>query len=199
VLYLLVNVALVRLLPPARLAGEKLAVGAALTQVLGARGGDVLRAVAIVSLVSAMNAYQLMASRIPLALSRDGLLPSPFTRVNEGGTPIVGLLVSTGGALLFVLTGSFQRVLAAMAFFFVANYVVGFLAIFVLRRREPAAARPYRAWGYPWTTGLVLVLSLAFLAGAVAGDTRNSLLALLVLAASLPVYRLGQRFGWSRP
>jgi len=166
--------------------------------VLGARGGDALRLLAIVSLVSAMNAYQLMASRIPLALSRDGLLPSAFTRVNEGGTPAVGHLVSTVGALLFVLTGSFQRVLAVMAFFFVANYVVGFLAIFVLRRREPGAQRPYRAWGHPFTTGLALVISLAFLTGAIVGDTRNSLFALLVLAASLPVYRLGRRLGWNR-
>jgi APA family basic amino acid/polyamine antiporter len=197
-LYLLVNVALVRVLPMQRLAGEKLAVGAALTAVLGARGGDALRLLAIVSLVSAMNAYQLMASRIPLALSRDGLLPSAFTRVNEGGTPAVGHLVSTVGALLFVLTGSFQRVLAVMAFFFVANYVVGFLAIFVLRRREPGAQRPYRAWGHPFTTGLALVISLAFLTGAIVGDTRNSLFALLVLAASLPVYRLGRRLGWNR-
>jgi APA family basic amino acid/polyamine antiporter len=199
VLYLLVNVALVRVLPPARLAGQKLAVGAALTEVLGARGGDLLRVLAIVSLVSAMNAYQLMASRIPLALSRDGLLPAAFSRVNQGGTPAVGLLVSTAGALLFVLTGSFQRVLAVMAFFFVANYVVAFLAIVVLRRRESDAERPYRARGYPWTTGLALVISLAFLVGAVVGDTRNSLLALLVLAVSLPVYRLGRRFGWSQP
>jgi APA family basic amino acid/polyamine antiporter len=198
-LYLLVNLALVRVLGPARLAGEKLAVGAALTAVLGARGGDLLRALAIVSLVSAINAYQLMASRIPLAMSRDGLAPGVFARVNGGGTPFVGLFVSTVVALLFVLTGSFQQVLAVMAFFFVANYVVGFLAVFVLRRREPALERPYRAWGYPWTTALALLVSLAFLAGAVAGDSRNSLLALLVLAASLPVYRLGRWLGWSQP
>jgi APA family basic amino acid/polyamine antiporter len=86
-----------------------------------------------------------------------------------------------------------------MAFFFVANYVVAFLAVFVLRRREPDAPRPYRARGYPVTTGLALVISLAFLVGAIAGDTRNSIYALLVLAASFPVYRLGRRFGWSPP
>ena len=199
VLYLLLNVALLRVLPPERLAGEKLAVGAALTEILGARGGDLLRLLAIVSLVSAMNAYQLMAARIPLALARDGLLPAAFTRVNEGGTPIVGHAVSTVGALLFVLTGSFRRVLAVMAFFFVANYVIAFLAVFVLRRREPGAERPFRVPGYPFTTALALVVSLAFLVGVVAGDTRNSVGALLVLAASYPVYRLGQRLRWSKP
>jgi len=193
-LYLLVNLALVRVLPPAQLAGQKLAVGAGLTAVFGPRGGQLVGALAIVSLVSAINAFALMASRVPLALSRDGLLPPAVGRVNAGGTPAGGLLLSTAAALLFVLTGSFEQVMAVMAFFFVANYTVAFLAVFVLRRREPEAARPYRAWGYPFTTALALVVSVLFLVGAIAGDTRNSLRALLVLAVSYPVYRLCRRF-----
>jgi APA family basic amino acid/polyamine antiporter len=92
-----------------------------------------------------------------------------------------------------VLTGSFEQVMAVMAFFFVANYTVAFLAVFVLRRRDPGAARPYRAWGYPVVPGLALVVSVVFLVGAVAGDTGNSSRALLVLAASYPVYRLCRR------
>jgi APA family basic amino acid/polyamine antiporter len=195
-LYLLVNVALVRVLPPAQLAGQKLAVGAGLTAVFGARGGQVIGALAVVSLVSAINAFALMASRIPLAMSRDGLLPEVVGRVSEGGTPVVGLLASTVAALLFVLTGSFEQVMAVMAFFFVANYTVAFLAVFVLRRREPSVSRPYRAWGYPFTTALALAISVVFLCGAVVGDTRNSVGALLVLAASYPVYSLCRRFGF---
>ena len=49
--------------------------------------------------------------------------------------------------------------------------------------------------GFPFTTGLALLISVLFLAAAVAGDTRNSLWAMLVLAASYPVYRLVRRFG----
>jgi len=113
-----------------------------------------------------------------------------------GALRAVGDIGSHWLDLMTFVTG--QRVAAVMAFFFVANYVVGFLAIFVLRRREPDLPRPYRAWGYPWTTVLALIVSLAFLAGAIAGDTRNSLFALLVLAASFPVYRLGRRLGWNQ-
>jgi APA family basic amino acid/polyamine antiporter len=77
-----------------------------------------------------------------------------------------------------------------LSFFFVANYVLSFTSVFVLRRREPQKPRPYRAWGYPWTTALALVGSVVFLIGAVASDTTNSLIALGVLAFSYPVYRL---------
>ena len=82
--------------------------------------------------------------------------------------------------------------MTVLAFFFVANYTLSFTSLFVLRRREPEKRRPYRAWGYPWTTGLALGGSMAFLAGAVAADTRNSLYALLLLAASYPGFRLSK-------
>ena len=65
--------------------------------------------------------------------------------------------------------------------------------MFVLRRREPDAPRPYRAWGYPLTTGLALVGSIAFLVGVVASDTENSIFALVLLALSYPVYLFVRR------
>ena len=77
-----------------------------------------------------------------------------------------------------------------MAFFFVADYAIAYLGVIVLRRREPDLPRPYRTWGYPWTTAIVLVGSIAFLIGAVYGDLRNSLYAVGVLALSVPLYFL---------
>jgi APA family basic amino acid/polyamine antiporter len=79
-------------------------------------------------------------------------------------------------------------VIAVTAFFFVAQYVLVVLSVFILRRREPQTARPYRAKGHPWTTGLFLLLSVAMLAGDVATDTRNSVYSLILLALSWPVY-----------
>jgi len=108
--------------------------------------------------------------------------------VNRGGTPSVGLLLSTIVVLALVITGTFELVLAVTAFFFVSNYVLTFASLLVLRRKEPDALRPYRAKGHPWTTGGVFVLSVAFLIGAVAADTRNSIYSLILLALSWPLY-----------
>ena len=69
---------------------------------------------------------------------------------------------------------------------------MAFISVFVLRKREPNLPRPYRVLGYPWTTLIVLIGSIAFLAGAVAGDTKNSLWALALLALSYPVYLIGK-------
>ena len=189
-IYLLVNLALLYVLPLSRIAGEKLAVGAAAQVIFGAYGGTGFRTLTIISMLSSINANHLMATRVLFAMSRDGLFSDKAVRVNAGGTPTVALLVSTMIAVLFILSGTFEKVIAVLAFFFVANYAMSFLSVFVLRRREPHLARPYRAWGYPWTTALALIGSVAFLAGAVASDTRNSVYALLLLAASYPAFKL---------
>jgi APA family basic amino acid/polyamine antiporter len=192
-IYLLINAALLHVLPLPAMAGAKLAAGDAARAVFGARGDTIIRVLLIVALVSCLNALVLMAPRVLYAISADGLFTSRATIVNRGGTPTVALLASTAVAVVFAATGAFDRIIAVLSFFFVANYVLTFASVFVLRRREPDTPRPYRAWGYPWTTGAALVGSLAFLAGAVAGDTRNSLYTLAVLAASWPVYRLSAR------
>jgi basic amino acid/polyamine antiporter, APA family len=144
----------------------------------------------LISMISALNAYHLMASRIVFAMANDGLLIHQAARANKGGTPTLGLLFSAIASVLFISTGSFEIVVAIMAFFFVADYALAYLAVLVLRRREPDLPRPYRAWGYPGTTVIVLIGSVAFLVGAVLGDTRNSLYSLGVLALSVPLYFL---------
>ena len=191
VIYLLVNVALLYVLPLSEMAGRDFAAGAAAGVIFSAHGDTVFRVLTIVSMISAINAYHLMSTRVLFAISRDGLFMKAGAQVNEGGTPTVALLLSVIVAVLFIVFGqTFGAVLTVLAFFFVANYTLSFISLFVLRRREPEKARPYRAWGYPWTTGLALAASVLFLVGAIVSDTRNSVYALILLAVSYPVFRL---------
>ena len=190
IIYLLVNVALLYVMPLSEMAGRELAVGHAAQTIFGERGDTVIRALAIVSMLSTINAYHLAAPRILFAMSRDKLFTRHADQVNKGGTPNVALLISALAAALFILSGTFDQVLSVLAFFFVINYAVSFLSVFVLRRREPDTPRPYRAWGYPWTTGLVLLGSIAFLVGAIVSDRKNSIYALIILALSYPAFLL---------
>src|SRR6185295_8981277 len=132
-----------------------------------------------------------MATRVVFAMSRDGLFTKRAAVVNEGGTPAFSLFLSALVALLFIVFGEkFEIVITVLAFFFVVNYVLSFVSLFVLRYREPDKPRPYRVWGYPVTPALALIGSVLFLAGAIQSDTRNSVYALVLLAVSYPVYRL---------
>jgi APA family basic amino acid/polyamine antiporter len=189
VIYLLVNIGFLYVLPLSRMAGDPLVAATAAKEMFGPRGDTVIRVLTIVSLVSALNAYQLMTPRVLYRLSTFGFF-SAGRYVNRGGTPAVALWLSTAVILALVLTGTVQIVLAVTAFFFVAQYALVFLSLFILRRKEPATPRPFRAKGHPWTTGLVLLFSLALLIANVSVDTRNSIYSLLLLALSWPVYRL---------
>ena len=191
-IYLLVNLAILYVLPISEIAGSDLALGKAAQTIFGPSGDRIFRTLMILSMLSAVNACQLMATRVLFAMSRDGLFSTRGARANEGGTPTVALFFSTVVAALFIVTGTVDQVLAVVAFFFVVNYAISFGVVFLLRRREPDRQRPYRAWGYPWTTGFSLLGSIAFLVGAVATDTRNSIYALLLLAASYPAFRLSK-------
>ena len=193
-IYLLVNLALVYVLPVSQIAGKEFAAGEAANVLFGRHGDTVFRSLTIISLLSAINACHLMASRVLFAMSRDGLFFNKVSEVNKGGTPTLALLLGTIVTLVFIVFGqTFERVITVLAFFFVAMYVLSFISVFVLRRREPEKERPYRVWGYPWTTGLALIGSIAFLIGVIAGDTLNSLYALALLAISYPTFRLLKR------
>jgi len=190
-IYLLVNIAILYVLPISTVAGEQFAAGAAAGAIFGQYGDPVFRILTILSMLSAINADHLMASRVLFAMSRDGLVTHRAATVNEGGTPTVALALSAAIAVLFISFGrTFEKVITVLAFFFIANYTLSFISLFLLRRREPERPRPYSAWGYPWTTALALLGSVAFLAGAIAGDTRNSLFALLLLSASYPLFHM---------
>jgi basic amino acid/polyamine antiporter, APA family len=197
-IYILINVAFMTAVPPATIAGSSLAAATVARHLFGATGDVVVRTVVVVALPSAILANLFMASRVLYALGRDRLGPQTAAYVNVGGTPTVSLLLSSVLALAFLALGmlanrAFQFVIAIAAFFFVLNYAVSFTAVFALRRREPTAQRPYRARGHPWTTGLVLAGSVAFLVGAVVQDTRNSLIALVILVGSYPIFRIVRR------
>lgn len=200
-IYLLLNLAVLYVLPMNEIAGNDFALGAAATRIFGRYGDAVIRSIMIVSMLSSMNANQIFCTRTLHAMSCDGLFFSRASRVNKGGTPVLALFLSTVAGVLFLLTGTFERVIDMLAFFFVANYTLSYSSLFLLRKREPQMARPYRAWGYPWTTGIALAASVVFLVASIATDLQGSVasgkfwppspavLALAVLILSYPVFR----------
>jgi len=194
-IYLVLNAAFLRVVPVAEMAGDPFVAATVASRLFGPTGDTILRALMIVSLLASVNALVLMGSRVPFALSRDGLLPAALQRVNAGGTPTVSLLAGTLLALGFIATNTFNTVLALLAFFFVASYALSFTSLFVLRRREPDTPRPFRVPLYPWIPGAALAGSLAFLVAAVLGDRTNSLWALALVALSGPVYLVMRRVG----
>lgn len=184
-IYLLVNLALLSVLPVGDLARSTLPAADVAKVIIGARGGPIITLLSLVSLPPLVNAILMIGTRILFALGRDGLLWRGTASVNARGTPVTATVVTTAVAAVLIASGTFQKLVAVASFFLAANYVVCCLALVALRRREPATERPFRAWGYPWSVGIVLAGAVAFLAGVLLEDTRTALVAGALLAAGL--------------
>jgi len=188
-IYLLLNLVALYILPMKEIAGNTFVLGTVADRIFGSLGDPIIRSIMVISMLSCLNANQLFCSRTLHAMSCDGLFFRRAAKVNVGGTPAFSLLLSTIAGIIFVL-GSFERVIAMLSFFFVANYTLTYTSLFVLRKKEPQMDRPYRAWGYPWTTAIALAGSVLFLVGSIATDRDNAPLALGMLVLSYPVFRV---------
>jgi APA family basic amino acid/polyamine antiporter len=192
-IYLLINAALLRVLPLADLAASTLPLADAAERLFGALGGQVITVVALLSVLGLINTSILSAPRVLYALAREGLFLPAFTQVSVGGTPSVALLLTSGAMALLVLFGDFPILLAIASFLYVALYASGIVSLFVLRWREPQLERPFLAWGHPLSGLIVLIGSAAFLVGALLEDRSHSLEALALVACAAPLYWLSRR------
>jgi APA family basic amino acid/polyamine antiporter len=192
-LYLLINAALLHVLPLPLLAGSPLPAALAAEALVGPAGGAVITAVALLALLGLINTVVMAAPRILLGLGRAGLLPPFTTSVNAGGTPSTALLLTSGASALLVLAGSFERLLSLGAVLYVALPLAGVTCLVVLRVREPQLPRPFLCWAYPLPPLLVGAVSLAFLAGMAASEPLLCAAALALVALAWPLSLLARR------
>jgi APA family basic amino acid/polyamine antiporter len=191
-IYLLLNLALLHVVPLPELTASALPVADAARHLFGPAGGRGITALALLSVLGLINASIMSAPRVLYGLARDGLMPAAaaLSRVSASGTPITGLLLTSAVTSLLTLSGDFETLLAIAAILYVALYTSGFVSLLVLRQREPNLERPFGAWGQPWIALVVVAGSLAFLTGSVLGDPLHCLLALLLAALALPLRAL---------
>jgi len=176
-LYLLINAALLHVLPIPVLASAQIPSADAAQAVLGHWGGTVITGVALLALLGLINTVVMAAPRILYGLARSGLLPSLLAQVSAGGTPVPALLATAGASAVLVVAGSFEHLLAIGAVFYVALPLSGLAALVALRLQQPDRPRPFRCWGYPLTPVLVGVVSLAFLGAAAISEPIDCLMA----------------------
>jgi len=162
---------------------------AAAARSMGPAGGTVVAAVVLLSIVGAINGCILTGPRIPFAQARDGLFFRAFGRVHPRfQTPSFAIGMQALWTVLLILSGSYETlcsytILAAWLF-----YTLGVGAVRVLRRKAPAASRPYRMWGYPFTLWGFVIVSAWFMVDALVNQPGPSLAALAIALAGVPFY-----------
>ena len=194
-LYLLANLAYLRLLGPTGIAaspGDR--VGSeALRAVFGARG-DLLMALAIlVSTFGCANGLIMAGPRIYQAMAADGLFFRRAATLNRHGVPASAIAIQACWACALTLTGTFGQLLEFCIFAQLLFYVLTVAGIFVLRVRRPELERPVKICGYPWVPGLYLLGTLAVMGALLCYRPSFTWPGLVLVALGMPVFALMKR------
>jgi APA family basic amino acid/polyamine antiporter len=190
VIYLLINVLYLAVIPIGELATVKGSIlDVAAERLLGARAGDAMGIVSIISLAAGINAWTFVGPRVYFAMARDGVFFPAAARVHPTyKTPAISIVAQAAWATLLVVTGTLDTLSNYVAFAITLFAGTAVAAVFVLRRREPHAPRPFKAVGYPVTPAIFVIVSAIMLINAIQREPRTSGLGLLVIAAGIPLY-----------
>jgi APA family basic amino acid/polyamine antiporter len=189
IIYVILNVAFMYVLPISAVANSPLVASDVTRIVFGEAGEKIVIVISIVSLVSILNAYMMIPPRIMFGLSRDGFFIKAGTSVNKGGTPVLALVLS--GLISFALIlgkASFQQLFSLASFMSIVVMAFTFSSHIKLRNAEPNLPRPYKSWGYPFTTILVLLITVGLFIGFAIGDTYNLILVIVLGVLSYPAF-----------
>ena len=198
-LYFAVNVFFFYAAPASALNGQ-VAVGAvAVHHALGSRAATGLALAVSLMLFATVSAYIFLGPRVYFAMARDGLFFRFAARIHPRfETPAFSIVVQGICALLMILTGTFEQLLTYIGFALGIFPWMAVAGVILLRRRQPARERPYRVLGYPFVPLFYLAATAYIMGAALVSRPLPSLLAILTVAAGLPIYFFMERQKRSR-
>jgi APA family basic amino acid/polyamine antiporter len=172
----------------AQLAGHELALSGALDLAWGTGSGTFVIVAAVLFLLAHQNINYMTGPRTLYAMAQDGFSTRRASSVGRNGNPVFAVFLTWVGAAALIVAGGFEFLLNLCSLFFVVLYSALMVGVLILRHREPAAERPHRAWGHPWTTVLCLVawIVIAVIMAVAAPDSAIS--AAIMTAVSIPIY-----------
>jgi len=190
VLYILVNAGVQYVLPAPAIADSPRPASDAVAMVLGALGASIVSAGMALSMLVTLNGTTMSGARVPFAAARDGYFFPGVAKVHPRYlTPSVAILLQLALAVALLLVGQNFRQLFTLAIFAEwLFYMITASTVFIFRRREPDAVRPYRVWGYPIVPALFVLASAILLYYTFTDNLLNSALGCLVILAGIPVF-----------
>jgi len=167
---------------------------AALEQIFHSGGARIMAAAILISTFGCANGMSLAGARVYYAMSRDGLFFKAVGKLHPRyKTPAAGLLVQAAWAVVLCVSGSYGQLLDYIIFAVLVFYILTIVSLFVLRVKQPDAARPYKAWGYPVLPALYIAMAGWICVVLLRYKPQYTWPGLALVLLGVPVY-----FFWSR-
>ncbi len=167
---------------------------AALTQMFGALGGYLMAAAIMVSSFGCNNGLILSGARVYYAMAKDGLFFRVAAKLHpKYKTPAVSLMMQMVWICVLCVSGSYGQLLDYVVFAVLVFYILTIAGLFILRRTQPNADRPYRAIGYPVLPAIYIVMAIFIDVVLLRYKPQFTWPGLIIVLLGIPVY-----FAWSR-
>jgi len=191
-IYLLLNVLYLYVIPVGELARiDRSVLDVIADRLLGNSAGNLMGIVSIISLAASISAMTLTGPRIYYAMARDQMFFARVAVVHPRyHTPSTAILAQAAWSSLLVLTATAETLVNYTGFAIVLFSGTAVVALFILRRREPDAPRPFRAWGYPLAPAIYAIASAAIIVNGLIAAPGPTGAGALIIAAGLPAYLL---------
>jgi APA family basic amino acid/polyamine antiporter len=208
-LYVLANLAYLCAMPLWQIqhAPDDRVASAALHAVFGPVGASIMAVAIIISTFGCNNGLILAGARVSYAMAKDGLFFRATGKLNNRGVPSIALIYQGVWIVVLILLRTrhvdaagvvtygnlYSDLLDYVVFSVLIFYVLTIAGIFVLRKKRPAAERPYRAFGYPFVPLLYIISACAIMFVLLLYKTQTTWPGLVIVLLGVPVYLL-----WSR-
>ncbi len=174
-------------------------VGTAVLERVSPTLGVTFMAIAImISTFGCVNGLVLAGPRLYYAMAKDGLFFRAVGHLNARGTPVAGLVLQGLWSIVLIFSGTYNDLLAYIIFAALLFYVLTVAGLFVLRRTQPNAERPYRAVGYPVVPALYIALCTFIMLDLLVVKPVYSWPSFIIVLAGIPVFFLWRVMGTSQ-
>ena len=196
-LYVLANITYLALLPgEGIMTAEADRVGTAAAQVImGPAAVSVMAILIMISTFGCINGYVLVGPRMYYAMAKEGLFFKQAGALSKRGVPQWAMWLQCIWSCILCFSGTYGDLLDYATFASLLFYIVTIIGIFILRKREPDAERPYKAVGYPWIPALYIVCALAFCLNLLVFKPTFTIGSLVIVGLGAVVYFVTMRSG----
>jgi APA family basic amino acid/polyamine antiporter len=188
VLYVALNAVFLHTTPIDKLSGQLDVARIAGSFIFGELGGRIVSAMICIGLVSSISAMMWIGPRVMMTMGEDIPALQVFSRKSGQGAPAYAILFQLAVATLMLFTRSFEAVLDFIQFALLFCSFFTVLGVIKLRITHPDLPRPYRAWGYPVTPVVFLLVTLFMMYYLVVDRPLQSFLGVLIMVSGLLIY-----------
>jgi APA family basic amino acid/polyamine antiporter len=166
---------------------------AAISGIFGNYAVIIMAIFIMISTFGCNNGLILSGARVYYAMSNDGTFFKKAGRLNSKGVPSNGLILQCIWASLLCLSGTYGQLLDYVIFAVLIFYVLTIAGIFILRKRQPLAERPYKAFGYPVIPSFYILAASLIIGILLRYKPDFTWRGLIIILAGIPVYYLWHR------